>query len=162
MYDILAEIAGLTFQGDESYADILPSTNVDLSTDDIVKLTEIHETPLPTSGQTDFIKILREYYPHFTPTQKYISLVLSRGIINMLLRNYTHPDLITGMKDALPVFDIILDERNKHIADAIIDSPNRHIYIHYGALHYSGVLELLKERDNRWKEVSRENFVVIQ
>lgn len=162
MYDILAEIAGLTFQGDEMYRDILPSTNVDLTTDEIVKLAETKVTALPADNQADFIKILREYYPAFTPIQKDITLVISHGIINMLLRTYTDPALITGMKDAIPVFDVILDERNKHIVDTILTSPNQHIYIHYGALHYPGIIGLLREKDPRWKEVSRKEFRVIR
>lgn len=47
MYDTLAELAGLTFQGDESYTGILPSTNVDLTTDDIIELTKKNKTALP-------------------------------------------------------------------------------------------------------------------
>lgn len=66
------------------------------------------------------------------------------------------------MKEAIPVFNIILDERNKHIVEAIEKSPNQHIYVHYGALHYPGILKLLQENDPRWKEIERTGFRVIR
>lgn len=162
MYDVLAEVAGLTFQGDESFTGIIPSTNVDLTTDEIVKLAEKNATGFPVEKEADFINILKKYYPDFTPLQKKISIILARGIMNMLLRTYTDPALAQGMKDTIPIFNIILDERNKHLAEAIETSPNQHIYIHYGALHYAGVLKLLQEKDPRWKEVSRVSFQVVR
>ena len=161
MYDILAEVAGLTFQWDESYTGILPSTNVDLTTDEIIQLAEKNNTALPAQQQGDFAKILKTYYPELTPLQKNISTVIARWVINVLLRTYTNPDLAQSMKKTIPVFDIILDERNKHIAASIQQSPNQHIYIHYGALHYAGVLKLLQEKDPRWHEINRINFRVI-
>lgn len=40
---------------------------------------------------------------------------------------------------------MILDDRNAHIAQAIHESEYDNIYLTYGALHYEGVLENLKQ-----------------
>ena len=40
MYDILANMAGLVVQETERFQGILPETNVDLSTDDIITLAQ--------------------------------------------------------------------------------------------------------------------------
>jgi hypothetical protein len=78
MYDTLAEVAGLVFQGDEVYTDILPSTNVDLSTDEIVALAKDSSAGAPAQRQIDIAKILKEKSPTFSPLQRYVALTLSR------------------------------------------------------------------------------------
>lgn len=141
MYDIFGSVAGLEFQGDEIYTDILPSTNVDLSTDDIISLANADTIASPKQKQFDLIKSLRETYPTFTPLQKYISRITARGVMNLLLRKYNDPRIMAELKKTIPVFDIILDKRNAVVVNAIITSPNQHIYVHYGALHFDGILE---------------------
>jgi hypothetical protein len=83
-------------------------------------------------------------------------------VMNMLLRVYEQPELIQQLEAQTPIFSVILWERNKNIARTIEESPSQKIYIHYGALHYTGVLALLQEKDPRWKEVARTRFIVIQ
>lgn len=162
MYDTLAEIAQLRFQGDDIFTSILPSTNVDLSTDEIVALAEKDTLPPPTTKQVDIAKKLWEHYPTFTPLQKNIAQVAARWAMNLLLRAYTDPRITQELKNTIPVFTIILDKRNTVIRDAIIASPSQNIYIHYGALHYAGVLKWLQEKDARWKEISRTEYTVIR
>jgi len=87
---------------------------------------------------------------------------MSRGILNVLLKTYQNPALAQELKKNIPVFSIILDKRNNLLADAIISSPVPNIYIHYGALHYAGVLARLKEKDSRWQEIARTEFQVIR
>lgn len=162
MYDIFGSVAGLVFQWDEKYADILPSRNVDLSTDDIVSLADKNAINVPTQRQFDILKKLREAYPHFTPLQRYISRITARGILNLLLRKYNDPHITTELKKAIPVFDIILDKRNAVIVNAILTSPNQHIYVHYGAMHFEGILKWLQEKDNRWREINRFWYTVVR
>ena len=162
MYDALAEVADLVFQWDETYTDILPSTNVDLSTDEIVALANKSSLEIPTQKQINIAKVLREKSPSFSPLQKYVALTLSRWAMNMLLRKYTDPSITKELTTIIPVFEVILDKRNEHLVDAIVQSPSEHIYIHYGALHFTGVLKWLQKRDPRWHEIVRENYTVIR
>ncbi len=137
MYDTLADIAELSYQGDEIFIDILPSVNVDLSTDEIVAIAEKNNIAAPTGEQALIIDGVKKYYPTMSPFQKNIAQVLSRGMMNMLLRTYTSNNFVSNMQSELPVFSVLLDERNKNIVRAIVDSPSKKIYIHYGALHFS-------------------------
>jgi hypothetical protein len=82
--------------------------------------------------------------------------------MNILLRVYERPDLIAQLEMQIPVFSVILWERNKNIVSTIESTPSQKIYIHYGAMHYAGVLALLQAKDPRWKEISRTEFVVIR
>jgi hypothetical protein len=163
MYQTFADVAWLVYQGDEIYTDILPSTNVDLTTDDIVKLASTEEAikPLDTPS-SDIISMIAKKYPDLTDTQKQVAIIVAQGALNMLLRNYTRPEIENELKKTLPVFRIILDTRNELIVDTLIHSPNRHIYMHYGALHFPGILRWLQARDPRWHEVSRTDYVVIR
>jgi hypothetical protein len=94
--------------------------------------------------------------------QKYIAQAFSRAAMNIILRVYERPDLISQLEGQIPVFSVILGERNKNIASTIEATPSQKIYIHYGAMHYAGVLALLQAKDARWKEISRTDFVVIR
>ncbi len=162
MYDTLGKMAWLVPQTEEAFTDILPSTNVDISTDDIVNIAKRENISVPTQTQTDLFNKLETYYPHMNPTQKYVSQVLSRAAMNILLRVYERPDMVAQIESQIPVFSVILGERNKNIANTIEATPSQKIYIHYGAMHYAGVLALLQAKDPRWKEIARTEFVVIR
>lgn len=162
MYDMIAQFASLESQNPSDFTSILPSTNVDISTDDIVRIAEEQNIQTPSDVSQDLIQKLEARYPTMNPAQRYIVHVVSRALMNMMLRIYESPDVIANLEAQIPVFSVILGERNKNIARTIENSPSQKIYMHYGALHYSGVLKLLQEKDSRWKEMSRTEFVVIQ
>lgn len=149
-------------QTEEAFTDILPSTNVDISTDDIITIAERENISVPTQTQTDLFNKLDIYYPRMNSAQKYVAQVFSRAVMNMLLRVYERPNLIAQLEGQIPVFSVILGERNKNIASTIEATPSQKIYIHYGAMHYAGVLALLQANDPRWKEISRTEFEVIR
>lgn len=162
MYDTIGKVAGLVSQTPEAFTAILPSTNVDISTDDIVRIAESTNISVPTTSQTDLFHQLELYYPRMNSSQKYIAQAFSRAAMNILLRVYERPDLIAQLEMQIPVFSVILWERNKNIVSTIESTPSQKIYIHYGAMHYAGVLALLQAKDPRWKEISRTEFVVIR
>ena len=162
MYDTIGKIAWLVPQTEEAFTNILPSTNVDISTDDIIRIAESQKIPVPTTTQNDLLNKLEMYYPEMNGPQRYIAQVFSRAAMNVLLRVYERPDIITQLETQIPVFSVILWERNKNIAATIEATPSQKIYIHYGAMHYAWVLDLLQAKDPRWKEIARTEFVVIR
>jgi len=83
---------------------------------------------------------IEAYYPRMNETQKYITYVVSRALMNIILRVYERPDIVEKLQVQIPVFAVILGERNANIVRTIEASPSRNIYMHYGALHYAGVL----------------------
>lgn len=162
MYDTVGRLAGLVSQKPEDFLTILPSTNVDISTDDIVRIAQEQNISTPATAPIDIVQKIEAYYPIMNPTQKYITYVVSRAAMNIILRVYERSDIVEKLEIQVPVFSVILGERNKNIVRTIEDSPSQKIYMHYGALHFSGVLALLQKDDPRWREVSRSEFVVIR
>jgi hypothetical protein len=82
--------------------------------------------------------------------------------MNIMLRVYERPDIVEKLQVQMPVFAVILWERNANIVRTIEASPSRKIYMHYGALHFAGVLAWLQASDPRWREIARTKFVVIR
>lgn len=124
-------------QNPQTYLGILPSTNIDLSTDEIVALARERDIAVPAKDSRDtMLTEIQKRYSTLSTVQKNIARVVSRGMLNMLLRTYTNPALTQELKNTIPIFEIILDKRNALLAEAILSSPVPNIYIHYGALHY--------------------------
>jgi hypothetical protein len=163
MYQLFADIGWLSTQKPETFLGILPSTNIDLSTDEIIALAGEENIAAPENvTPNSLLEVFEKQYPTFNPLQKKIVRVMSRGMLNILLKTYQNPALTEELKKNIPVFSIILDKRNDLLADAITWSPVPNIYIHYGALHYAGVLTRLREKDSRWQEIARTEFQVIR
>ncbi|MEI6710980.1 MAG: hypothetical protein WCK88_01720 [bacterium] len=137
MYDTLGTLAGLESQRQEDFLTILPSTNVDISTDDIVRIAKEQNISKPAQDSVDLVQKIAAYYPTMNSTQKYIAYVASRAVMNVILRVYERPDIIQKLEAQVPIFSVILGERNKNIVRTIEASPSRKIYMHYGALHYA-------------------------
>jgi hypothetical protein len=75
--------------------------------------------------------------------QKKLAGVVCRGLMTLAL----------GQKEGKTPgsFDpIVLDFRNRALAQRIIDDPHDKIFITYGANHLTGVIELLKQQDPNW------------
>jgi hypothetical protein len=162
MYSLFAEMSWLAIQDPERYKGIIPSTNVDISTDEIIALAREANIENPAPLENDILLKITEKYPELNDFQKRTLQIISRGFLNILLRTYTNPALEENLKTQLPIFDIILDKRNSILAKAIEESPVPNIYIHYGALHYAGVREILEKKDPRWREIARTNLEVIR
>lgn len=63
----------------------------------------------------------------------------------------------TFTEDKNLFYDIVMVKRNKIIADYLLKSESKKIYINYGSAHFDGVFNLLKEENPNWKivEVSK-------
>lgn len=80
-----------------------------------------------------------------TADQRRILGILCRGAINMAI----------GQAGAAGEFDpIVLDFRNRNLAETITKHPATKIYITYGAAHLPGVIALLKAQDPQWRIAS--------
>jgi hypothetical protein len=56
---------------------------------------------------------------------------------------------------------VIIDERNKIVADFISQEKHDKILINYGAEHFDGIFKLLKDQDVHWKIVRFEKLDVL-
>jgi len=56
---------------------------------------------------------------------------------------------------------VIIDKRNKIVADFIAQEPRDKILINYGAEHFDGIFQLMKASDKNWKIVRFESIEVL-
>ncbi len=108
MYDSLGRMAGLESQNPEDFIPILPSTNVDISTDDIVRIAQEQNIQTPNEISEDLIQEIEARYSMMNTTQKYIAYVVSRAAMNMILRVYENPEITKTLEAQVPVFSVIL------------------------------------------------------
>lgn len=78
----------------------------------------------------------------FTPSQRSLVGTACRGYLTYLLGQKTAPS---------PLDPVILDFRNKALAERIAADTHDKIYITYGANHLPGLLQLLQENDPAWE-----------
>lgn len=103
------------------------------------------KTDAAKSDDSDPLDFLTAYARDGSRDQKNILGILCRGLIN---------ENIGAMSSDGPLEPVILDFRNRNLAQKIITHPSKKIYITYGAAHLPGVIALLKEKDPKWKVVS--------
>ncbi len=73
-----------------------------------MRIADEQNIAMPHQMSDEFLKKIETYYPHMNATQKYIFYVLSRSAMNMILRVYERPDIITQLESQVPVFSVIL------------------------------------------------------
>ncbi len=77
------------------------------------------------------------------PRQNTLVGTLCRGIMTYVLRQSSEGG--SGAMDA-----VVLDFRNRHLAQQLLTDQRQKIYVTYGAAHLPGVMELMK-RESAWK-----------
>lgn len=79
----------------------------------------------------------------------YLANIRNQYIINFI-REYQEKIFSYFDKSIILENKIIIEARNKHLADIILNDSNKLIYVNYGDGHFLGVFNLLKEKDRNW------------
>ena len=83
---------------------------------------------------------------NLTPGQQSLVGLACQTMFNITLNGTTTTD-----DDKSPFMKkIVLDYRNRYLADTILQSPAERFYITYGADHFKGVYKLLQAADPAW------------
>jgi hypothetical protein len=91
-----------------------------------------------------------------------ILVYINRAILNLIIWSEGTQDFLQNNFSNKDLFDVILNERNKVLSKAIIESKYDKIYITYGLLHFRWVMKILKQKNNNWKIVSIKNLYPIK
>lgn len=131
--------------------------NVDL---DLDKIMEIYNKKTKKSKDTwnklpnevidinsEIIKTLAQLNNNQLAILRYIN----QSILNFIIKNDAFRDTILENFWNNNLFDVILDDRNKHLVNEINNSKYDKIVITYWLMHFTWVLELLKENDKNWE-----------
>ncbi|WP_200925639.1 hypothetical protein [Sphingomonas sp. Leaf22] len=81
---------------------------------------------------------------HGTDGQRELAGVLCRGVMTLTM---VHSNDASARQDLDP---LILDYRNRVLADRLLREPREAIYVTYGAKHLPGTFALLRAADPRW------------
>lgn len=106
--------------------------------------SSLPEIPLSTE------EIVEELLNHLTTKELVIFQYINRSIINLMVKNTVIQDSLQNNFANGPLFEVILDTRNEHIAQEILESEFDKIFMTYGMLHFQGILDILKSHDPKW------------
>lgn len=76
---------------------------------------------------------------------------INKSFVNMIVKSEWLQKAIQDNFANKELFEVILNERNKVIADKIINSDDKQIITIYWMLHFSWVFDLLKQNDIKWQ-----------
>ncbi len=132
--------------------------NIDLSIDDIMKyykrLPQEPKSTLQNQEVLDVNSQIIKQLASLNDTELSILRYINKALLNLIIGSDTTQNLVKDNFWNKKLFSIILDKRNENIAQEIINSPHKKIFITYGLLHFKWVLKLLQKKDPNWRIVS--------
>lgn len=156
LYPNIAKIFGLESQ---DYLKIMwtvteKDINIDINLDEVMeeykKLEK--ENPSKKIENPEIVNISKEvenFSKNTTNREKYIIAYIWKAFLNFTFSNIENMKTIQWWNDNL--MKAILDKRDVNLAENIISSEHKEIYITYGALHFPWVFKYLQEKDKNWK-----------
>ena len=143
--------------------------NVDISIDEIV---EIYESKNPENIQeTGSWSNLEKIYnieeevlsqlDNLSGKELFLIRYFNQAVINFIMKHDGLRDSILSLTGRDDIFKVILDDRNEFLAENIIESDFKKIYILYGLMHFQWVLEILQANDPSWKVITTQYSRVI-
>ncbi|MCP4522813.1 MAG: TraB/GumN family protein, partial [Candidatus Gracilibacteria bacterium] len=169
LYKNFSKVYGLIPQDNQRFLGLVNDNdvNVDTNIDYIIEKYEAlkieRNTPkTPTTPPIDASKEIINTLSELQGRELLVLQFVNKAILSALTKNESLTDSIQENFGNVELFEIILEGRNQIVADKIISSGDTKIFATYGALHYNGVLELLKQNDPNWKIISQKDFYPIQ
>ena len=106
---------------------------------------QVRDQETPSSTDTgDPIALLLDWHAAATDEQKKLIGILCRGAFAIALGDQSE-------HEPRPLDKVILDFRNRQLAQRIVADDSQRIYITYGAAHLPGVLAALQAADPAWQ-----------
>lgn len=139
--------------------------NVDMWMDQIVKLYEnktINKEDYESKIPIDANKVIIDTLNQLNERELKVLVYINQAILNFIIWNEFTQTFLTNNFANKDLFDVILDERNLVIKNAIINSKYKKIYMTYWLLHFKWVLELLQENNPKWHIISERNLYPIK
>ena len=156
LYTNLSKLYWLREQRNKEFLGIVNNNdkNVDVSIDNLMALYEkrIKEgwKLEKTAPPINIGPLVDESMKNIWPRELSIFIYLNQAIMNFIMKNDDAQQAIMSITGQQDIFATILGDRNKHLADAILESKDDKIMILYGMLHFNGVYELLQNNNPDW------------
>ena len=160
LYKNFSKLYGVDYQDNEIFMNLVNNRdyNIDISVDDIITYYEHSEnSQTDTSEKTTVSEIydinaeVIELLSLLNERQLQVLQYVNQALLNFIIGSDQTQTLIQNNFSNAQLFEIILDKRDDHLADEIITTSEKKIFITYGLLHFDGVFEKLKSNDPNWK-----------
>lgn len=154
VYDNLSKLYGIVAQDNELFLGLENNKdyNVDLSIDDIMELytPSTEKKWLPKEAydiNNDIVSRLSE----LSAKELAILRFINQSFLNFIMKNEVFRDTIIQNLGNTDLFEVILEDRNKHIVEEVYNRKDEKIFILYGLMHFKWVLDILQQRDPNWR-----------
>ena len=172
LYENLSKIYGVVAQDNDIFLSLHNEEdyNIDISIDEIMEIYRKKTTwkpPVKSSilENKEVYDLNNEVFRALSELSKRELIVLryiNQSFLNFMIKHEWIRNVIISKLGKQDIFSVILDDRNKHLAQEILVSDKDRIYIIYGLMHFSGVYDLLKISDPNWQVIGQSNLQVIQ
>ncbi len=156
LYKNFSRLYWLTFQDNSLFLWLVNDKdyNVDIWLDQIMKLynnksksTENTNKQPPIEASKEIIKTLSR----LNEKELKILVYINQATLNFIIWSNETQEFLNNNFTNEKLFEVILDERNKVVANEIINTEYKKIYMTYWLLHFKWILELLQKNDPNWK-----------
>lgn len=168
LYKNISKLYGLEYQNNSDFLWLVNDLdfNIDTDLDTVIALYEEkkqktqavqEETEIPIDVSEDLIEVLSGLQPR----QLTLMIYVNQAIMNAIVQSDGTKDFLQNNFNNQLLFDVILNERNKIVTKQIISGEHKKMFITYGQLHFSWILDLLQESDSNWKIISQKTYYPI-
>ena len=101
----------------------------------------------------DISRDIIDQLSHLSERELAVMRYINKSILNFIIKNAGLRDTILQRFWNQNLFAVILDSRNEFLAENIVSSEYNNIFVMYGLMHYTWVLEILQSQDPNWKVI---------
>lgn len=167
LYENFSQLYGITSQDNMMFLGLwdTPDINVDLDIDTIMALYRDTQWDIGKSQDNweilqiddEIIRILWDLNPRELVVLQYVN----QSLLNFFMKQSWLQSYILSQSWA-DIFEIILWDRDRYIAEYIHESEYENMFALYGKLHFEWIFRTLRLRDMRWEIIDVEYNQVIQ
>ncbi len=130
--------------------------NVDISIDEVMEKYETIKSQAWISNRNyqsplDAWEIITNELQRLKPRELTILRYVNKSFVNMIIKSEGLQQSIQNNFSNKELFKVILDERNKVIADKINTGDDTKIVMTYWLLHFEWIFNILKQNDIKWR-----------
>lgn len=174
LYENLSSLYGVVSQDNEMFLNLVNNKdyNIDLNMDQVMEI--YNKKTLKSWSEKDKKSLLQsdeiidinaqviETLSELNQKELLILRYINQSFLNFMIKNDAIRDAIIAKLGNQDIFSVILDDRNIHLAQEIINNTNNKIFITYGLMHFSWVLDILQQQDAHWEIIDTEMTPVIR
>lgn len=164
-YKSLSKLYWLEFQDQNEFLGLVNDEdyNIDISIDDIME--QYHQSSHPKDllksvidWPIDVEQLVQQQIWNLNPKALLIFQYINKSFINAILKSKSTQQTLQDKLANQALFDVILHQRDKFIAQAILSTDEKKIFLTYGELHFQWIFDILKTHNPKWQIIEINSF----